>query len=206
MLEEMEAQASRLAGELDAVGDGAPGAGQKALQAERPDLLDLLRTHLLPVKVQQLVGLLANLFPCLAGGLDQQERVAPHHKSVLAWLTSAAGMSAAQFHVGTHQLHRLLARSCLQQGVQCVADGQADSPLACTRQGAGLGCSLRHAVAHACLSGEGEVLQTLVLELGVEPSHQQLHSILVGNTPHVTSVALSPDGKALASGSQNAII
>ncbi|GFH23811.1 hypothetical protein HaLaN_21493 [Haematococcus lacustris] len=50
--------------------------------------------------------------------------------------------------------------------VQCVADGQADSPLACTRQGAGLGCSLRHAVAHACLSGEAEVLQTLILELG----------------------------------------
>ncbi|KAJ9533508.1 hypothetical protein QJQ45_026544 [Haematococcus lacustris] len=39
------------AGELDAEGDGAPGAGQKALQAERPDLLDLLRTHLLPVLV-----------------------------------------------------------------------------------------------------------------------------------------------------------
>ncbi|GFH23810.1 hypothetical protein HaLaN_21492 [Haematococcus lacustris] len=43
---------------------------------------------------------------------------------------------------------------------------RADSPLACTRQGAGLGCSLRHAVAHACLSGEAEVLQTLMLELG----------------------------------------
>ncbi|GFH23103.1 hypothetical protein HaLaN_20662 [Haematococcus lacustris] len=119
-----------------------------------------------PPAVQQLVGLLADLFSCCAGGLDQQERVAPHHKSVLAWLTSAAGMPAAQFHVDTHQGHRLLASSCLQQAMQCVADGQADSPLVCTRQGAGLGCSLRHAVAHACLSGETEVLQTLILELG----------------------------------------
>ncbi|KAJ9532822.1 hypothetical protein QJQ45_010938 [Haematococcus lacustris] len=110
----------------------------------------------LALQAQQLLGLLANLFPCRAGGSHQQERVAPYHKSVLAWLTSAAGMSAGQFHVGTQQGHRLLASSCLQQAVQCVADGQADSPLACTRQGAGLGCSLRHAVAHACLSGEGQ--------------------------------------------------
>ncbi|KAJ9532431.1 hypothetical protein QJQ45_010545 [Haematococcus lacustris] len=163
---------------------------QKALQAERPDLLDLLRTRLLPVlvaclepltvqelawatgceadigKVQQLVGLLADLLPCRADGVDQQKHVAPYHTSVLHCLTLAAGMSAAQFHVGTQQGHRLLASLCLQQAVQCVVHGQADSPLACTRQGAGLGCSLRHAVAHACLSGEVEVLETLILELG----------------------------------------
>ncbi|KAJ9527505.1 hypothetical protein QJQ45_025765 [Haematococcus lacustris] len=165
---------------------------EEALQTERPDLLELLRTRLLPVlvaclepltvqelawatgceadtgKVQQLVGLLANLFPCRAGGSDQQERVAPYHKSVLDWLTSAAGMSAGQFHVSTQQGHRLLASACLQQAIQCVVHSQPGSPKTCTDDvpGPNLRYTLRHAVAHACLSGEAEVLQTLLLEFG----------------------------------------
>ncbi|KAJ9532452.1 hypothetical protein QJQ45_010519 [Haematococcus lacustris] len=226
MLEEMEARAGGhvpLGAEL-----------QETLQAEGPDLLDLLRTRLLPAlavklfslclepltvqelawatgceddtgKVQQLVELLADLFSCCAGRLDQQERVAPHHKSVLAWLTSAAGMSAAQSHVSIQHRHRLLASSCLQQAMQCVADGQADSPLACTRQGAGLGYSLRHAVAHACLSGEGEVLQTLLLELGFRQAVCTTVSDELGLSG-CNNKTISPDGNTLASGSQSTII
>ncbi|KAL6756673.1 WD40-repeat-containing domain protein [Haematococcus lacustris] len=165
---------------------------QKALEAERPDLLELLHTRLLPVlvaclepltvpelawatgceadtsKVQQLVGLLANLFPCRPAGSDQQERVAPYHKSVLDWLTSAAGMSAGQFEVSPQQGHRLLASACLQQAKHCVAMCKPNSTLSCTDHvpGTGLGYSLRHAVAHACLSGDADVLQTLILEFG----------------------------------------
>ncbi|KAJ9532875.1 hypothetical protein QJQ45_010968 [Haematococcus lacustris] len=165
---------------------------QEALEAEQPDLLELLRTCLLPVlvaclepltvpelawatgcgadtsKVQQLVGLLANLFPCRPAGSDQQERVAPYHKSVLDWLTSAAGMSAGQFEVSPQQGHRLLASACLQQAKHCVAMCKPNSTLSCTDHvpGTGLGYSLRHAVAHACLSGDADVLQTLILEFG----------------------------------------
>ncbi|KAJ9527086.1 hypothetical protein QJQ45_025204 [Haematococcus lacustris] len=188
-LQEMEA---RLPSGLEGMYRRVLSTLEEALQTERPDLLELLRTRLLPVlvaclepltvqelawatgceadigKVQQLVGLLANLFPCRAGGSDQQERVAPYHKSVLDWLTSAAGMSAGQFHVSTQQGHRLLASACLQQATQCVVDSQPGSSQTCTDDvpGLKLGYTLRHAVAHACLSGEAEVLQTLLLEFG----------------------------------------
>ncbi|GFH09405.1 WD_REPEATS_REGION domain-containing protein [Haematococcus lacustris] len=110
-LQEMEA---RLPSGLEGMYRRVLSTLEEALQTERPDLLELLRTRLLPVlvaclepltvqelawatgceadsgKVQQLVGLLANLFPCRAGGSDQQDRVAPYHKSVLDWLTSVA--------------------------------------------------------------------------------------------------------------------
>ncbi|GFH17743.1 WD_REPEATS_REGION domain-containing protein, partial [Haematococcus lacustris] len=188
-LHEMEA---RLPSGLEGMYRRVLSTLEEALQTERPDLLELLRTRLLPVlvaclepltvqelawatgceadtgKVQQLVGLLANLFPCRAGGSDQQERVAPYHKSVLDWLTSAAGMSAGQFHVSTQQGHRLLASACLQQATQCVVDSQPGSSKTCTDDvpGPKLRYTLRHAVAHACLSGEAEVLQTLLLEFG----------------------------------------
>ncbi|GFH22570.1 hypothetical protein HaLaN_20051, partial [Haematococcus lacustris] len=98
-LQEMEAQ---LPSGLEGMCRQVLSTMQEALQAERPDLLELLRTRLLPVlvaclepltvqelawtgcegdigKVEQLVGLLADLFPCPAGGADQQERVAPYH-------------------------------------------------------------------------------------------------------------------------------
>ncbi|GFH09203.1 WD_REPEATS_REGION domain-containing protein [Haematococcus lacustris] len=184
-LQELEA---RLPSALEGMYHRVLGTLQKALEAERPDLLELLRTRLLPVlvaclepltvqelawatgceadtsKVQQLVGLLANLFPCRPAGSDQQERVAPYHKSVLDWLTSAEGMSAGQFHVSTQEGHRLLAAACLQQAKHCVVMCEPDSTSSYT--GTGLGYSLRHAVAHACLSGDAYVLQTLILEFG----------------------------------------
>ncbi|KAL6756674.1 hypothetical protein V8C86DRAFT_3136436 [Haematococcus lacustris] len=184
-LQELEA---RLPSGLEGMYHRVLSTLQKALEAERPDLLELLHTRLLPVlvaclepltvqelawatgceadtsKVQQLVGLLANLFPCRPAGSDQQERVAPYHKSVLDWLTSAAGMSAGQFHVSTQEGHCLLANACLEEAKHCVIMCKSDSPLSHT--GTGLDYSLRHAVAHACLSGDADVLQTLILEFG----------------------------------------
>lgn len=135
------------------------------------------------------MSLLSNLFPCRGGAGgggassnsqdSQQGIVRPYHKSVLDWLIGA--------DAGEYQVDERLGHYCLAQACRNVLNRQADERQVSLVGGialtAGVGLlglpavdipsqigrtyAARHAVAHACLSGDAALVETILHNLSL---------------------------------------